>query len=186
MMLSVKSFQRSFQVNPFTSKFDLYLQHKVELTSSELNGLKLFTDESKTKCSTCHVLNPEETTGKILFSDFSYDNIGVPKHPAQLNEPLDLGLAGVELLDSLEIGKFKAPSLRNVAVTFPYMHNGIFATLEEVLEFYNERDVNPKFKPEYPETMNTEELGNLELTKNEIDDIIAFLKTLTDGYRIKK
>jgi cytochrome c peroxidase len=183
MILSLKTFQQSYQVNPFTSKFDFYLQHKVKLTSPEMRGYLLFTDEKKTKCSTCHVVKPEETTGKILFTDFSYDNIGVPKHPSQLNEPLDIGLAIAEH-DTLEIGRFKAPSLRNVAVTFPYMHNGIFTTLEEVLEFYNERDVNPKFKPEYLKTMNRDDMGNLKLNQQEIDDIIAFLKTLTDGYQL--
>ena len=84
----------------------------------------------------------------------------------------------------MEVGRFKAPTLRNIAITAPYMHNGIFSTLEDVLKFYNERDTNPAFIPEYARTMNTKELGNLHLTQQEMDDIIAFLKTLTDGYKI--
>ena len=185
LILSLKAFQQSYQVNPFTSKFDFYLRHQVQLTAGEMRGYRLFADEKKTKCSTCHSLTPEASTGKILLTDFSYDNIGVPKHPSQLNEPLDIGLAVAEHRDSTEIGRFKAPSLRNVALTFPYMHNGIFNTLEEVMDFYNERDINPKYRPEYPKTMNREDMGNLKLTKQEQSDIIAFLKTLTDGYKLK-
>jgi len=66
------------------------------------------------------------------------------------------------------------------------MHNGIFNTLEEVLDFYNTRDINNKFIPEYKATMNTEDLGNLNLSKSEIKEIIAFLETLTDGYKLEQ
>jgi cytochrome c peroxidase len=98
--------------------------------------------------------------------------------------PVDSGFALAEfVVNPLEIGRFKTPTLRNVNKSAPYMHNGVFATLEDVLEFYNKRDVDPKFVPEYPATMNTEDLGNLNLTDSEISDIIAFLKTLDDGYR---
>ena len=65
------------------------------------------------------------------------------------------------------------------------MHNGVFETLEEVLEFYNTRDVNAKYVPEYTPTMNTEDMGDLKLSDTDIADIIAFLKTLDDGYRLK-
>ena len=80
-------------------------------------------------------------------------------------------------------------SLRNIAVTAPYMHNGIFTDLRTVISFYNDRDVegaiNPETgnewrKPEVDATKNTEELGDLGLKEDEIDDILAFLKTLTD------
>jgi cytochrome c peroxidase len=107
------------------------------------------------------------------------------KHPVQLNLPVDSGLAKTEVSNPKEIGRFKTPTLRNVAITAPYMHNGIFNTLEEVLEFYNERDINKKFVPEYPATMNRTEVGNLKLKPEELRDIIAFLQTLTDGYKIK-
>lgn len=180
------AFEQSTQVNSFTSKFDFYLAKKATLSNLEMKGYQLFLDTTKTQCITCHTVDKNEQSGRILFSDFSYDNIGVPKNPNQMHLPIDSGLGGVELRKPLEIGKFKSPSLRNVAISAPYMHNGVFNTLEEVLEFYNERDINPKFKPEYPLTMNTTELGNLNLNQKEIDALIAFLKTLTDGYRPKQ
>ncbi len=188
-VLCLQSFQQSVQVNPFSSKFDYYLQGKVKLSEQELRGMKLFNDTTKAKCSICHLSTPTSyaSTNKVLFTDFSYDNIGLPKHPALKNLPIDSGIGKFEIHNKMDIGRFKTPTLRNVAITAPYMHSGIFHTLEEVLEFYNERDNNPKFAPpEVPNTMNKEFMGNLGLTKQEIDDIIVFLKTLTDGYEIKK
>ncbi len=183
----LQAFQRSYQVNPFTSKFDFYLKGKVKLTTQEMRGMQLFSDTSRAKCSVCHSIQPTPyaSTDKIIFTDFSYENIGLPKHPAQLNLPVDSGLAKTEVSNPKEIGRFKTPTLRNVAITAPYMHNGIFHTLEEVLEFYNERDINKKFVPEYPATMNRTEVGNLKLSPEEIKDIIAFLQTLTDGYKVQ-
>jgi cytochrome c peroxidase len=182
----LQKFQESYQVNSFTSKFDFYLQGKVNLSPQELNGLKLFNDTTKAKCSLCHLSIPTEyaTTNKILFTDYSYDNIGLPKNPNSKTNAIDSGVAKSERFQAIEVGKFKAPTLRNIEISAPYMHSGIFSTLEEVLEFYNEGDVNPKFKnAEVPETVNNIDLGNLKLNKQEISDIIAFLKTLTDGYK---
>jgi cytochrome c peroxidase len=185
----IQAFEMTYQVNPFTSKFDFYLQGKVKLTEQEMHGMELFNDTIKTKCSLCHLSTPTPyaTTDRILFTDFSYDNIGLPKNPLQIGQPIDSGLAIFEMNKPLEVGRFKTPTLRNVAITAPYMHSGIFKTLEEVMEFYNERDTNPKFgPPEVASTMNTTDLGDLKLTQQEIDDVIAFMKTLTDGYRIPK
>lgn len=183
----LQAFQRSYQVNPFTSKFDFYLKGKIKLSEQEMRGMQLFSDTTRAKCSICHSIQPTPyaSTGKIIFTDYSYENIGLPKHPLQLQLPVDSGLAKTEVSDPKEIGRFKTPTLRNVAITAPYMHNGIFKTLEEVLEFYNERDINKKFVPEYPATMNKAEVGNLRLSDEELKDIIAFLQTLTDGYKIK-
>lgn len=182
----IQAFEQSYQVNPFTSKFDFYLKGKATLTEQEMNGMKLFNDSTKAKCSLCHlsVPNPYATTDKILFTDYSYDNIGLPKHPLLASFPIDSGLAKFEMNNPIEVGRFKTPTLRNVEITAPYMHSGIFKTLDEVMEFYNERDVNPKFAhPEVTTTVNNEDLGDLKLSKEEIQDIIAFLKTLTDGYK---
>jgi cytochrome c peroxidase len=182
----LQAFEQSFQVNPFTSKFDFYLKGKTTLTEQEKRGLLLFNDSTKSKCGLCHLSTPTTyaSTNKILFTDYSYDNIGLPKNPLQSANPIDSGLAIFERNNPAEVGRFKAPTLRNIANTSPYMHSGIFTTLEEVLEFYNVRDVDAKFShPEVPATMNTEDLGNLQLTPSQIDDIIAFLKTLTDGYK---
>ena len=81
-----------------------------------------------------------------------------------------------------EMGKFKVPSLRNIAITPPYMHNGVFKNLHEVMAFYNTRDVGPWPEPEVAVNVNRDELGDLKLTQQEMDDIVAFLNTLTDGY----
>lgn len=186
-VMCLQKFQASSQVSPFTSKFDYYLKGKVKLSEQEMHGMQLFNDSTKTKCSLCHLSTPTRyaSSDKILFTDFSYDNIGLPKHPSLLNTPVDSGLGLYEPMRPKELGRFKTPTLRNVAITAPYMHSGIFNTLEEVLQFYNARDVDPKFAhPEVPATMNTEFMGNLKLTKGEMNDIIAFLKTLTDGYRL--
>lgn len=183
----LQAFELSHQVNQFTSKFDFYLQGKVKLTAQEMRGMELFNDSSKTKCNLCHLSVPTTyaSSDKILFTDYSYDNIGLPKNPLQKGEPIDSGLAIFERRNPLEVGRFKTPTLRNIAITAPYMHSGIFATLEEVLEFYNVRDVDARFAhPEVKENINAIELGNLKLTKQEMDDMIAFFKTLTDGYKI--
>ena len=79
-------------------------------------------------------------------------------------------------------GKFRVPTLRNIAKTGPYMHNGIFNTLQEVMDFYNSRDTNPLQDPAEVDVNKDTLIGNLQLTQSEIDDVIAFLNTLTDGY----
>lgn len=90
---------------------------------------------------------------------------------------------GGVLNEAAENGKFKVPTLRNLTKTTPYMHNGAFKTLEEVLDFYNSRDAAEKrVEPEVVENVNDEELGDLKLTKQDEKDIVAFLKTLTDGH----
>jgi cytochrome c peroxidase len=85
-----------------------------------------------------------------------------------------------------ERGKFKVQSLRNIANTAPYMHNGVFESLEEVVSFYNTRDTDKKWgRPEITDNLNKEELGDLKLSKQEERDLVAFLKTLSDGYQKK-
>ena len=191
---AIAAYEQSAEVNPFNSKFDLYLAGKVTLTEQEQRGLELFEAEDKGNCAACHPSDPAPDGTPPLFTDFTYDNLGVPKNPEHpfyflpkaLNPDgvrfVDLGLGG-ELGKRTENGKFKVPSLRNVAVTGPYLHNGIFKTLRQVMAFYNTRDIAPWPHPEVRENVNREELGDLGLTELEIDDIVAFLRTLTDGYK---
>jgi cytochrome c peroxidase len=111
---------------------------------------------------------------------------------------VDRGLGGV-VGKASEYGKFKVPTVRNVALTAPYMHNGYFETLRGVVDFYNTRDVKPRCtdslvseadalrlgcwpRPEMVANVNTEELGQLRLTPAEVDDIVAFMNALTDGW----
>ncbi|MCC6515561.1 MAG: c-type cytochrome [Chitinophagales bacterium] len=185
--MCLEAFELSHQVNQFTSKFDYYLAGKIKLSEQEMRGMEIFNDTTKSKCSLCHLSEPTPyaSTKKIIFTDYSYDNLGLPKNPLQQHLPIDSGLAKFEMNNPIEVGRFKTPTLRNIEKTAPYMHSGIFKDLEEVMEFYNERDVNQKFAhPEVASTINKDDLGDLKLTKQEINDIIAFLKTLTDGYRL--
>ena len=190
---AIGEYEKSSELNQFSSKYDLYLAGKVALTEQELRGLDLFENEDRGKCAECHPNRPLADGTPPLFTDFTYDNLGVPKNPEnpfyylpkEFNPDgvnfVDLGLGGV-LNKSSENGKFKVPSLRNIAKTAPYFHNGILKNLRQVVVFYNTRDVGPWAPPEVRTNVNNEELGDLGLTEQEVDDIVAFMQTLTDGY----
>jgi cytochrome c peroxidase len=188
---ALMKFQTSEEVNPFTSKFDYYIQGRASFTTEEKKGFALF--QGKALCSQCHVTEPDPMQRKVLFTDFTYDNIGVPKNPNNPFYTQAVNLAGINYIDlgigaivsqSSNNGKFRVPTLRNIAITFPYFHNGSLKTLEEVVRFYNVRDTKPgEFgTPEVQQNINSDELGNLKLTDEDEQNIVAFLKTLTDGY----
>ena len=191
---AIAEYERSAELNQFSSKYDLYLAGKAKLTEQEQRGLKLFEDEKKGNCAACHPSRPGDDGKFPLFTDFTYDNLGVPGNPEnpfyylprRFNpdgfEFVDLGLGGA-INKSAENGKFKVPSLRNIAKTSPYLHNGIFKNLRQVVVFYNTRDVGPWPPPEVPENVNRDELGDLGLTEQDTDDIVDFMRTLTDGYK---
>jgi len=188
------SYQSSEMVNPFTSKYDYYLQGRATLSLAEKKGLVLF--ENKAKCALCHVTEPDPIQRKVLFTDFTYDNIGIPRNPnnpfyaqpATINpygsNYVDLGIGAI-VSQATHNGKFKVPTLRNIAISAPYFHNGSIATLEKAVRFYNRRDLHTgEFgAPEVGQNVNREELGNLKLTEEDEANLVAFLKTLTDGYR---
>lgn len=200
--LAIASYEASVEVSPFTSKYDYYLEGKVGLTEQEAHGLELF--EGKANCAACH---PTDTGGAgfPLFTDFTYDNVGAPKNPKNPFYQMDFNPDGYAWVDPglggfLEtrseyasfadenMGKHKVPTLRNVdkrpGKKFPkaYLHNGVFKSLEEVVSFYNTRDVGDWPEPEVLDNMNTDELGDLGLTAEEETAIVSFLKTLSDGY----
>jgi cytochrome c peroxidase len=215
--LAIAAYEASSEVNQFSSKYDYYLEGLVELTEQEAWGLDLFNDEEKGKCALCHPSEPGPDGEPPLFTDFTFDNLGVPKNPdnpfykmdmiflddgSPINplgdDWIDMGLGGFlknagypEATYIAEMGKHKVPTLRNVDKRpgngFPkaFMHNGVFKSLKEVVHFYNTRDVEDWPPPEVSETVNTEELGDLGLTSEEEDAIVAFMKTLSDGYKIK-
>lgn len=174
---AIAAYERSAEVNPFSSKFDKYLAGKAQLTAKEKRGLELF--EGKALCSQCHPTGP-----KSAFTDFTYDNIGIPKNINGNHfkiDPMfiDRGLGA--RLGPDEDGKFKVATLRNVAISPPYGHNGFFKTLKDIVHFYNTRDVDPKWPtPEVLRNVNRDELGNLGLTSDQEEAIVAFLGTLTD------
>lgn len=192
---AIAAYERSAEVNPFSSKFDAWMAGKAELSASEAQGLALFNDQAKGNCRACHPMTPDPASGKVLFTDFTYENLGAPRNLAnpfyrelRLNPARgawrDRGL-GADLKEPSEDGKFRAPTLRNVGVTAPYLHNGSLATLEEIIRFYNRRDVKAAGfpAPEVPRNVNRKEMGNLGLSDDEERNLVAFLKTLTDGYR---
>lgn len=190
---ALAAYESSSEVNPFSSKFDLWQRGESNLTEQEQRGYMLFVVESKGNCLACHPPTPLEDGTPALFTDFTYDNLGAPSNPENpfLQLPpehnpdgfdyRDYGLGAI-LQDPSENGKFRVPTLRNVAVTPPYLHNGVFKTLYQVVAFYNTRDVAPWPEPEISENVNRDEMGDLGLTNQEVEDIVAFLETLTDGW----
>jgi cytochrome c peroxidase len=258
--------------HPFSSKYDYWLQGQAQLTPQEQNGLDLFNNPVKGNCTACHPSQPQGYDSHALFTDFTYDNIGIPRNwkiPANTpgavspidGAPLVTAITPVDVPDDAEYlyydmglcgpfksaaddpdarvdlsatagmcGMFKVPTLRNVAITAPYFHNGNFQDLHQVLEWYVTRDINNDtannpnpvaagpggnpymavgtfyltaagtpdldeyndLPPEYDANVNVGEVPYTPptfgggqaptLTAQDIDDIVAFLCTLTDGF----
>jgi len=222
---SIAAFERSAEANPFDSKFDAFWRAArakgvdpadineengwkfigLGLSAEELHGLLLFVD--KGRCVKCHTMNPGPKGEPPVFTDFKYDNIGIPKNPdnpfykmgPEFNPAggrwVDEGLGGFFRTDrayasevKANLGKHKAPTLRNVDLrpspgfVKTYGHNGFFKSLEQIVHFYNVRDLGGFPPPEIAENVNKTELGNLGLSAQEERAIVAFLKTLTDGF----
>jgi cytochrome c peroxidase len=214
---SIAAYERSKEMNSFSSKYDYWLAKKVQLTAEEMQGLTLF--EGNGKCAECHPNKRGPKGDPPLFTDFTYDNLGIPKNPqnpfysmpAEWNPErtafVDTGLggylkaAGYKLSQyEPEMGKFKVPTLRNVDkrpspdFVKAFGHNGYFKSLKEIVHFYNTRDLlgrcekmgDPKPgvtcwpEAEVASHVNNKELGNLGLTENEEDAIVAFLRALSD------
>jgi len=211
---SIAAYERSAEVNPYSSKFDAYLAGQAELTDQETLGRDLF--EGKALCSACHISDGQQA----LFTDFTFDNLGVPRNPENpFYEQTDFNPDGLLWVDAglggflrsvgkdfeSELGKQKVPTLRNVdkrpgrGFVKAYSHNGYFKSLKGIVNFYNTRDVKPQCpdpftteadalaqgcwpEPEVAANVNTGELGNLGLTDEEEDAIVAFMTTLSDGF----
>ena len=196
---------------PFNSKYDAFLRGEIELTEQEERGVALFKDPAKGNCASCHVVLSKRGQPP-LFTDFDFLNVGVPRNPkiAANADPkyYDLGLCGParrDLAASREYcGFFRAPTLRNVARRDVFFHNGVFSSLRDVLNFYNDRDLHPeefysrnsdgtvrKFDDLPPGSADNVDRdapldrvpgGTAALTAADIDDLLAFLQTLNDGY----
>lgn len=216
LALSIAAYEASPEVNAFSSKFDLSRSGrageagKATLTKLERQGFALF--QGKGQCAVCHT-----STGKdALFTDYTFDNPGIPMNPenpvyARDSEFVDLGLGGFlatrqdyATYADENMGKQKVPTLRNVDLrpttdtVKAYGHNGYFKSLEGIVHFYNTRDVlavclgdyteaealaaNCWPEPEVAANVNTAELGDLGLTVKEEQALVAYLKTLSDGY----
>ncbi len=199
---AIAAFERTEIFAPFDSKYDRFLRGEVELTREEDLGRVLFFSEQFTNCNLCHQLGQSQLDPQETFTNYEYHNIGVPENLSlrEMNGvprgTVDVGLAAHPDMDDNPTlrGKFKTPTLRNVAVTGPYMHNGVFEDLRTVVLFYNQfnttdvkRRTNPEtgesFRmPAVPATLAVEELTHgPALDDRRVDAIVAFLKTLTDA-----
>jgi cytochrome c peroxidase len=236
--LSIAAYEASKESNAYTSKIDAHRAGRYEFTAQEEAGRQLF--RGKGQCAACHVGTPGPGAASPLFTDFTYDNLGVPKNPENpfsIANPdwVDPGLLG--FLASVpgfagyaeaSLGKQKVPTLRNVGlgscealeyevdaakskkknnkkcITKAYMHNGYFKDLWQVVHFYNTRDAKPRCEslvppisdatvevalangcwpaPEVADNVNVDELGDLGLTKEEEDALVAFMMAMSDGY----
>jgi cytochrome c peroxidase len=195
---------------PFSSRYDAFLRGELELTEQEERGASLFKDPKKGNCASCHLTSSRGGRPPV-FTDYDFANVGVPRNPRipANSDPnyYDLGLCGPERSDLKEqheyCGFFRAPTLRNVAIRDAFFHNGAFHNLRDMLHFYVERDLKPeKFYPRnpdgsvhkandlppgYPDNLDHDpplDRGGSDvpaLTDAEMDDVIAFLETLTDA-----
>jgi cytochrome c peroxidase len=253
------------EFRPFSSKYDFWIAGQAQLSAQEQRGMDLFNDPSKGNCAACHPSQSDNPDHNGLFTDFSFDNIGVPRNwtipanaagavvPADLsmaNVPAgseyayyDLGLCGPftplagdtnarpNLSANTSVcGVFKVPTLRNIAITSPYFHNGVFSTLRQVVEWYVTRNINNNplnnanpvaaglggnpyqtggtfyvtanglpdlyqyndLPAAFDGNVNVDEVPYAPASKGlsqapylsspEIDDLVAFLCTLTDGF----
>ena len=200
------------EFHPFSSKYDAFLRGKASLTRQELRGLALYDDPEKGNCANCHPNSLSPRGALPSFTDFGHVAIGVPRNRALASnrDPahFDLGLCGPDRNDLARhtdfCGAFITPTLRNVATRRSFFHNGAFHSLRDVMAFYVERDTRPArwyprdadgsvrkyddLPPAYRDNVNSEvpfkpaEAGRPRLSAREIDDVIAYLKTLTDGY----
>ena len=196
---SIVAFERTAQFTPFDSKYDRYLQGEYELTADEEIGRVLFFSQI-INCSSCHLLDTREFSPHEVFSNHRYHNIGVPTNK-QVREKngiavshRDLGLLQNPAVDDPAMaGKFRVPSLRNVAVTGPYMHNGVFKDLRTAILFYNrftlsnpKSQINPETGARWraAEVLETVDLELLRegqpLAENHVVALVAFLTALTD------
>jgi len=190
----IAAFERTQEFSSFDSKYDKYLRGEYDLSFDEELGLSLFFSEKNTNCNTCHSLHREGHKQEI-FTNYQYENIGIPSN-LDLVGGIDHGLRDNPTIKTLanaseHDGKFRVPSLRNIAVSGPYMHNGVFKDLKTVIEFYehfhNDQRINnpetglPWDTAEVNATVNVEELKKgKDLNDIQIQGLVSFLKILTD------
>lgn len=200
--------------HPFTSKYDAWLQGKARLNASEMRGYLAFNDPAKGNCAACHLDQPTKDGLPPLFTDTQYEALGAPRNaviPTNKDPAFyDLGICGpyrTDMRDQTQYcGMFLTPTLRNTATRKVFLHNGVFHTLDEVLDWYVNRDLHPErfyskdasgnvvkyddVPAKYAQNVDTTDApfnrhpgDQPALNKQEIQDVIAFLHTLNDGYR---
>ena len=212
ILLGLETYQQTpAEFYPYTSKYDAYLRGLVSLSPQEQRGLAAFDDPARGNCARCHPSAVREGAFP-QFTDFGYAALGVPRNSAipANSDPRwhDLGLCGplrTDLAGRAEYcGEFRTPSLRNVALRGVFFHNGVFHRLEDVVRFYAKRDTDPeRWYPRAPDggvlafddlparyRRNIDELPPFgrrpgdrpAMSESDVRDIVAFLRTLTDGF----
>jgi cytochrome c peroxidase len=200
--------------HPYTSKYDYWLEGKARLSEAEMHGLRLFNDPDKANCAGCHTSEPSKDGYPPAFTDRQYEALAAPRNLAlsDIKDPnyFDLGVCGPirkNVADQTQFcGMFKTPTLRNTAVRHAFFHNGVFQTLQQVMDFYNFRDTNPEKvyplgadgKAQKYNDIPVQYHANVDvsdppfnrhpgetpaMTAQDETDLIAFLKTLNDGYQ---
>jgi cytochrome c peroxidase len=203
--------------HPYASKFDYWLEGRARFSPEEMRGYLLFNDPAKANCGGCHLDQPTPDGRPPLFTDHQYEALGVPRNPALVanRDPAhyDLGICGPYRSDMAQqtqyCAMFATPTLRNIATRRVFFHNGVDRTLQQVLDFYDFRDIAPEkiypraadgriaklddIPPRYRANLDVTDppfdrkLGDKPaMTARDEADIIAFLKTLTDGYQPKE
>jgi cytochrome c peroxidase len=209
LVLALEVFQQSpADFYPYDSKYDAFLRGRATLSPAETRGLAAFNDARRGNCASCHV-SAIKRGAFPNFTDFGLIAIGVPRNhdiPANADPAhLDLGACGPLRTDlkgrDEYCGRFRTPSLRNVALRGVFFHNGAYKSLDEAVRFYALRDSAPQriygagparrfddLPRKYQANLNQDAPfgakpgGRPSLTEAEIADVVAFLKTLTDGY----
>jgi len=203
MTQAIAAFETTDEFAPFDSKYDRFLKGEYDLTVLEDLGRTLFFSNNNNNCASCHVLKTEDAPQET-FTNYQYHNIGVPQNKTLMEKNVvdpktfvDHGLmqnpAVKDLSNAKEYdGKIKVPTLRNIAVTGPYMHNGVFADLDTVVRFYDkyvnkEQKINPETnkpwaKPEVKVGKSDMKLllEAKALNERKIKALVAFMNTLTD------
>jgi cytochrome c peroxidase len=213
VLMALETYQQSSaEFYPYSSKYDAWLRHEASLSGAELRGLAAFNDPAKGNCARCHP-SAMKAGSLPQFTDFGYAALGVPRNPnipANADRGyFDLGLCGplrTDLKDRTQYcGMFRVPSLRNAATRGAFFHNGVLHRLDDVVRFYAERDTQPRKwyrqrvngRPVKFDDLPPQYRGNLDtaapfgghagdapvMSEADIQDIVAFLNALTDGYR---
>ncbi|WP_245566920.1 cytochrome-c peroxidase [Christiangramia portivictoriae] len=162
-------------LNSFNSKFDQNIRkEKNTYTKTEINGFNLYM--GKAMCATCHFLPLTNGTLPPFYKISEREVLGVPKSARENKLDDDLGFYWKYQVE-IHLGAFKTPTLRNISETAPYMHNGVYKTLEEVVDFYNKGGGRGLGFQVPNQTLPSDEL---KLTQSEMSDLISFMKTLKD------
>nr|WP_231747161.1 cytochrome c peroxidase [Burkholderia sp. BDU5] len=205
---AMQAYLQSDEMAPFSSRFDAYVTKRAPLTPQELRGLALFKNPDKGNCMSCHTLSDTASRPeRSLFTDFGYDAIAVPRNralpanrdPRRFDNGLCDTVAKLRWPEPTQwCGYLRTPGLRNVAIKESFMHNGVFDTLRDAVAFYNTRSTDPKRWYHGRDTFDDVPAayrGNINvnstpmnrrpgtppaMTDADIDDLVAFLRTLTD------